>query len=116
MRVDPDTLPDFSYAAHRKMYLAGINNPSHQYLVGLDPKPILLGIPSLWSDILRTGSPTATFGVVTCCPDIGARGWPGNSWLGGSRGSPSAKCPMPRCTCMWKISPYVSSLKAMALR
>lgn len=43
MRVDPDTLPQFGFAAHKKLILAGIDNPKHQYLVARDADGRLAG-------------------------------------------------------------------------
>ena len=36
MRVDPATLPHFGFDAHRRIILAGVDNPTQQYLVARD--------------------------------------------------------------------------------
>jgi len=43
MRVDPSTLPQFGFDAHRGIILAGVDNPQHQYLVARDPEGRLAG-------------------------------------------------------------------------
>ncbi len=43
MRVDPRTLPDFGFDAHRKMYRAGMSDPKHQYLLALDSEARIAG-------------------------------------------------------------------------
>lgn len=43
MRVDPGTLPHFGFDAHRKIILAGADNPSQQYLVARDAEARLVG-------------------------------------------------------------------------
>jgi ribosomal protein S18 acetylase RimI-like enzyme len=43
LRVDPATLPDFGYDAHKRIILAGADNPAQRYLIALDDHAHIVG-------------------------------------------------------------------------
>ena len=43
MRVDPASIPDFNFAAHRQLYLAGAAQPTQNTLLALDSEANIVG-------------------------------------------------------------------------